>query len=274
MVGKMKKPNFKSILKKFTIIDILIILCIIGTVVFAFIQTGESGEKTEAVSFDSSTMNKFAEKYLSFYREGKIVKTHMGGYNSSSGEYQELYGTVIWVDDNSGYEVRVLIDVDGDSNHVPILATRYKDIKNSDIYIEHITLETTGENYKNVTEIKIKPQNIITINELTNKIGNNTNYTISTTIAIDEKDSITFQELSNELFLNTRKESVQSVFEGVYDQLSIVMAGSGELSIASEILGTINGKTGLITVRIYNSNPEEVKAMEEAFDVFNVQKIT
>lgn len=270
----MKKPNFKSILKRFTIIDILIILCIIGALVFAFIHTGGNEEKSESVSFDSSTLNKFAEKYLSFYQEGKVVKTHVGGYNASSGEYQELSGTVLWVDDKKGYDVKVLIDVDGDSSNKPILATLYKDITDADIYIEHITLETSGEKYKNVTEIEINPQNISTLNELATKMGNNTNYTISTTIAIDEKDSKTFQELSNELFLNGKKQSIRPVSESIYNQIALVMAGKNELSIASEILGTINGKTDMITIRLYNSSPEEIKSIEKAFDVVNVKKIS
>lgn len=270
----MKKPNFKNILKRFTIIDILIILVIIGAVVFAFMQTGEDEDKSESVSFDSSTLNKFAEKYLSFHQEGKVVKTQLGGFNASSGKYQELTGTVIWVDDNKGSNARVLIDIDGDSNSTPILATLYKDIQESDFYIEHITLETSGEKYKNVTEIEISPQNITTLSELTNNLGNNSNYTISTIIAIDAKDSKIFQQLSNELFLNTRKESVQPVSDNIYDQISLVMAGKKELDIASEILGTINGQTNSITIRISNSSSEEIKAIEESFDVVNVKKIS
>lgn len=270
----MKKPNFKSILKQLTIIDILIILFIIGAVVFAFMQTGEDEDKSESISFDSSTLNKFAEKYLSFYQEGKIVKTHLGGYNASSGKYQEISGTVIWVDDNKGNNVKVVIDVDGDSDSKPILATLYKDIQDADIYIEHITLETSGEKYKNVSEIEINPQNISTLDELSNKIGNNTNYTISTKIAIDEKNSKIFQELSNELFLNTRKASIRPVSDNIYDQISLIMAGKREIDIASEILGTINGQTNTITIRIYNSTDEEIKAIEESFDVINVKRIS
>ncbi|MBZ9570811.1 adhesin [Methanobrevibacter sp. TMH8] len=270
----MKKPNFKNILKRFTIIDILIIICIIGAVGFALMHTGGSDDKSESVSFDSSTLNKFAENYLNFYQEGNIVKTHLGGYNASTGKYQQLSGTVLWVDDNHGADVRVLIDTDGDSNSKPILATLYKDVQNSDIYIEHITLETNGEKYNNVTEIQISPQNITTLDELTNKIENNTNYTISTKIAIDEKDSKTFQELSNELFLNTRKTSIRPISENIYEQIYLIMAGKEEINIASNILGTINGQTDIITIRIYNSTPEEINAIKNAFDVINVKKIT
>ena len=270
----MKKPNFKDILKKFTIIDILIILAIVGAIAFAFIHTGNDDQQSESVSFDSTTLNKFAEKYLSFYKEGKIVKTHVSGYNSTTGESQDLSGTVLWVDDYKGSAVKVLIAVDGDSNNEPILAGLYKDVRNADIYIEHITLETSGEKYKNLTEIRVNPKNITTLDDLVKPIQDGTNYTISTTIAIDEKDSGTFQELSNVLFLNGRKESIRPLSESINNQISLITAGKNEIELATEILGTINGKTNLITIRIYDSTPEKIKAIEDAFDVINLRKIS
>ena len=270
----MKKPNFKDILKKFTIIDILIILAIIGAIAFAFIHTGNDEQQTESISFDSTTLNKLAEKYLSFYKEGRVVKTHVSGYNSTTGKHQELSGTVLWVDDYKGSNVKVLIAVDGDESSTPILAGLYKDVKNADIYIDHITLESSGEKYKALTEIRAHPKNITTLDELTKSIKNGTNYTISTTIAIDEKDSGTLQELSNSLFLNGRKESIRPSSENVNDQIALIMAGKNEIELATEILGTINGKSGLITIRIYDSTPEKIKAIENAFDVINVRKVT
>jgi len=270
----MKKPNLKSILKKITIIDALIIICIIGAVVFAFMYTGGSEDKSESFSFDSSSMNKFAEKYLSFYQDGKVIKTHVRGYNATTGEYQELYGTIIWVDDDYGANVQVLIDVDGDQNSKPILARLYKDQKPADIYIEHITIEISGEKYKNVTEIEVAPKNITTLTELTNAIGNETNYTITTKIAIDEKDSKTYQSLYNKMFLNGRKESVTSTAENIYDQVKLIMASPREINMASTIFGTINGETGLITIRIYNSTTEDIKTIENNFNVLNIRKVT
>ncbi|MEA4956835.1 hypothetical protein SDC9_07380 [bioreactor metagenome] len=270
----MKKPNMKNILKRITIIDVLIIICIIGAVIFAFMYTSGSEDKTESISFDSSSMNKFAEKYLSFYQDGEVVKTQVGGYNATTGKYQELSGTVVWVDDDYGANVQVLIDLDGDSSNKPILARLYKDEKPADIYIEHITLETNGEKYKNVTEIEANPKNITSLSDLTNQLGNNTNYTITTKIATDEKDSKTYQNLYNTMFLNGRKESVTSVSENIYDQIQIIMATPKEINIASAIFGTINGETGLITIRIYNSTPEDIKNVENNFDVLNIRKIT
>lgn len=270
----MKKLNLKNILKRFTVIDLIIIICVVVGIIFAFIHIGADDNSSESVSFDSSTLNKLNEKYLSFYQEGKIVKTQVGGYNASSGEYVEITGRVLWVDDYKGSNVKVLIDVDDDSSSEPIVASLYKDVKNADIYIEHITLETTGEKYENVTEIKINPQNINTLDEIANQIDNNTNYTISTKIAIDEKTSSDFMELSNTLFLNGRKESIKSVEDSIYNQIELVMAGKEELAIASNILGNINGKTSLITIRVYNSNPREIENITQTFNVISSKKIS
>lgn len=270
----MKKPNLKNVLKRFTIIDVLIIIVIIGTILFAIMYTGSDEEKSESVSFDSSTLNKLAEKYLSFYQDGKIVKTHFGGYNSTNGKYQELYGTIIWVDDNKGSNVEVLIDIDGDSDDKPILARLYKDGKDADLYIKHITLETDDNKYENLTEIKINPQNISTLDKLTNNIEDNINHTISGKISINIKDSKIYQQLTNELSLNGRKESIKPINENTYDQIVLIMANKSEMSIASEILGTINGETGIITIRIYNSNSENIQTIENSFDVINIRKVT
>jgi len=266
----MEKPNFKNILKRFTIIDILIILCVIGAVIFAFAHIGGSEDSNQSISFDSSTLNKLHEKYLSFYREGNIVNSHVGGYNSSSGEYEELYGVVKWVDiDAKGYP-QVLLDVDG----YDVLAALYKDNYNPDIYIEYITLETDGSVYKNLTEVQISPMSISNLDEINNKMHNQTNYTVDTNIAIETKDSQVFQELANELYSNGKKRSVRTFNENVQNQISLIMASNNELNIASKILGSINGRTDIITIRVYNSTPEDIANIENSFDVLNVWKIT
>jgi len=265
----MMKPNLKGILKRFTWVDLIIILCVVGAVVFAFTHIGGNEDKTQSFSFDSSTMNKFTEKYLSFYREGKIIKTHIGGYNSSSGEYQELYGTIQWVDDYRGANVKVLVDIDGQL----VLAGLYKDVENADICIEHITLETDGEKYNNVTEIKIKPLNIQNLNDITKNIANETNYTIHTTVAIDLKDSQILQSVANALQFNGKRESIK-LSENIPNQLMIIMAQKDELNVASEILGTINGQTDVITIRIYNSTETDIQTIKNSYDVISIRKVT
>ena len=266
----MKKIKLKEILKRFTWVDVIIILCVVGAIVFAFTQIGGNEEKTQAISFDSSTMNKFSEKYLSFYREGKLVKSHVGGYNSSSGEYQELYGRIVWVDDLKGSNVKVLIDVDGQL----VLAGLYKDVENADIYIEYITLETDGEKYNNVVEIQIKPENITNLNDITKNIPKETNYTIYTTIATDIKNSQILQNLANVLQLNGNRESIKPVSGSIPDQITINWAQKKELDLASEVLGTINGQTGIITIRIYDTVESDIQAIKNSYDVINIRQVT
>ncbi|MDR0900608.1 MAG: adhesin [Methanobrevibacter sp.] len=265
----MKKPDLKKLLKRFTIIDIIIIIAIVAAVAFAFIHIGADENKGESVSYDTSTVNKLPEKYLSFYREGKIVETTVGGYNSSSGKYQELHGRVKWVDDYRGTDVKILIDIGGKD----ILAGLYKDVKNADIYIEKITLETTGQKYENLVEIQIKPITISQLSEINNKIPQNLNYSIDTTIAIDKKDSQIYQKLNNELYLNGKKVSIRQPTQDNEDNLLLKSTGPVEIAIASEILGIINGETDLITIRLYGASSEDISELKNIFDVINVRKI-
>ncbi len=265
----MKKPTLKSILKKFTIIDIIIILCVIGAVAFAFIHIGADENTNESISFDSSTLSKLPEKYLSFYREGYVVKSHLGGYNSTSGKYEELYGTVLWIDSDNGGNTKVLLDIEGKK----VLTGLYKDNLDLDLYLEHITLETDGSKYPNVKEIQISPTTISTLSDLTNKLPKGLNYEITTKIAIEEKDSQTYQQISNQLYSNGKRESVRSVNDNIKDQILLVMAQKDQLNNVSEILGSLNGQSDVITIRIYNGNENDINSIKQSFNVTNVREI-
>ena len=63
---------------KLTIIDILIIICIVCAVGFAVFHMTADSDSGSAVSFDSSTINKLPENYLNFYKDGymKYCKTN------------------------------------------------------------------------------------------------------------------------------------------------------------------------------------------------------
>ena len=90
----MKKPGF---LNKITIIDILIIICIIGAVGFAIYHiTDDDSTKASATSFDYSTNPKMLETYLDYYKEGKIVTSEIVGTDAKSGEKIELNRRVLW----------------------------------------------------------------------------------------------------------------------------------------------------------------------------------
>ena len=135
---------------KLTIIDILIIICIICAVGFAVYHMTSDGDEESAVNFDSSTTSKLTENYLNLYKEGYVIKSQVIGTNASSGEKVSINGTVLWVGDEKGSKVKVLIENNGEKYLVGL----YKDIPEADIYFDQISLETTGEKYKNIKESK------------------------------------------------------------------------------------------------------------------------
>jgi len=262
------KKGPKKILGRLTIVDILIILCVVGAVVFAFIHINSDNDNVQSISFDSSTTNKLAEKYLSFYRDGQIVKSHVAGYNASSGQYQEIYGEVVWVDDSISTNLKVLLNVDG----TLVLTGLYKDIKNADIYLEQITLETDGSKYKNVTDITIYPMEISKLSDIYKNIPNDTNYTIETVIGTNTLDGSLVQNIYNQLLEKTKRQSI--FISGNKDKIELNMATKEDLLIENEILGSFKGQSDFIIIRIYNSTPKDIEAIKSKYHIKNIEYVT
>lgn len=260
------KPNF---LNKITIIDILIIVCIIGAISFAIVHITTNDDGSSSTSFDSSTTNKLVEKYLNYYSEGFIITSKVVGTNASSGEKVTFNGTVKWVDEDSGANVKVLIENNGEK----VLAGLYKDVPNADIYIDKITLETNGEKYQNLKEITISSDNISTLNDLVSGIPNGTYYELSTKIAIDSHQSQSYQELANELYKDKRI-SIKVAEVNPQDIINIVRATHNEINTGNNILGTINGQTDTITIRIYNCTDNQLQTIEHNYNVTNIENFT
>ena len=105
----MKKPKF---LNKLTIIDILIIICIIGAVGFAiFHMVDDDSSTASATSFDLSTKNKILENYLDLYQNGNKVKSTVVGTSSDTGEKVELSGNVLWLDFTKILQMQTFISI-------------------------------------------------------------------------------------------------------------------------------------------------------------------
>ena len=259
----------KGILSKLTIIDYIIIIAVICAIAFAFIHiTTDDSNDTKTSSYDSSTMNKIGENYLNLYMEGNIVETTVSGYNASTGKPVELHGNITWLDDNRGSNVKVLIN----SNGKEYLAGLYKDIPNADIYIDTISLESNGNKFNNLTEVTISPENITSLNDLISGIGNNTKYEISTSVSMDEGSTIDYQSITNSLY--TQDKRIISISEsntGLYNQLSITRATSEEINLANGILGNFDGATNQITIRIYNCTNQDIKTIENNYNVTNIK---
>lgn len=260
------KPNF---LNKITLIDILIIICIVGAIGFAIVHISTNDDGSSSTSFDSSTTNKLVEKYLNYYSEGSIITSKVVGTNASSGEKVTFNGTVKWADDDSGANVKVLIENNGEK----VLAGLYKDVPNADIYIDKITLETNGTKYQNLKEITINSENISTLNDLISGIPNGTEYEISTKIAIDSNPSQTYQKLANELYKDKRI-SIKVSTANPQDIINIVRANPKEINTGNNILGTINGQTDTITLRIYNCTDNQLQTIKNNYNVTNVENVT
>lgn len=258
----------KRILNKLTIVDYIIIIAVICAIVFAFIHiTTDDSDDVKTSSYDSSTMNKIVENYLKLYMEGNIVETTVSGYNASTGESVELHGNITWIDDDKGSNVKVLIN----SNGKEYLAGLYKDIPNADIYIDTISLESDGNKFNNLTEVTINSENITSLSDLISGIDNNTDYEITTTVSVDELSTIDYQDLSNNLYSHDKRISLKGSNTGLYNQLIITRATSEEINLADNILGNFDGKTSPITIRIYDCSEQDLKTIENNYNVTNIK---
>ena len=255
--------------KKFTIVDYVIIILVICAIAYAFIHISSKDEGVnEKTSYDSSTLNKIAEKYLAYYRQGYIINTTIHGYNSTDGKEVTLSGNVKWLDDDKGSNVKALVD----SNGKDYIVGLYNQVPNADIYINSMTLEINGDKYSNLTEIKVNSKNITSINDLVSGISNDTDYEITTTISLDSLESNKAQEIINTLFQNDERISFKGSNSGLTDQIYIVRATSDEITQINDIMGNFNGITNEITIRIYNCSDNDINNIKNNYDVTNIQK--
>ena len=240
----MKKPNF---LNKLTIIDLLIIVCVIAAAGFAIYHMADDGSSSaSATSFDYSTNPKILETYMNYYKNGNEVTSTIVGTDASTGEKLELSGNVLWLGESEKDKINVLIDNDGKQ----LLAGFYQDVPNADIFIDSMSLETNGDTYDNIKDISVAPKEINNLNELISEIPNGAQCEISTTIAIDSLDIVKYQKLLNALYKN--KKPCIVLRNDQTNVLEINRANKTDLEIASKILGDFNGQTGQIQIRTYN----------------------
>lgn len=239
----MKKAGF---LNKVTIIDILIIICVIGAIGFAlYHMADDDSSNAQATSFDYSTNAKILESYLNLYKNGNKVTATVVGTEPDTNEKVKIDGDVLWLGESEKDKINVLIDSGGEKT----LAGFYKEVPNADIFIDQISLETKGDRY-NFTDSIIAPKEIKSLNELTSEIPDGAEYEISTTLAIDNLDSVKYQELANALYKN--KKPCIVLKDGQSNVLEINRASEEDIELASDVLGKLNGETSQIHIRTYN----------------------
>ena len=238
----------------------------ICAIAFAFIHiTTDDSSDLKKTAFDESTVNKIPDTYLKYYKDGFIVNATVEGFNSTNGNRTTLNGTVIWEDDNGGNGVKLLID----SNNQTYLVGLYRTVPNADIYIDHISLQSNGEKYKNLCEIKVKPVEINSLKDLTSKLPDDAKYEISTEIGVNSLNAKDSQKLANQLLSNGKRESIRAVHAD--NNLLIKKATKENLNDANSILGNINGATEDITIRIYDCQDSQIKEISKNFNVTNIR---
>ena len=254
-------------MKKFTVIDYLIILLVICAIAFAFIHiTSDDSSKITKTAFDASTINKIPITYSDYYKDGYIVKTTVDGYNSSTGEEVTINGTVKWVDEDNGKNVKVLVDAD----NATYLAGLYKDVPNADIYINTISLESDSSKYENLVEFTIKPKKITSLSDLCNNLTD-CDCEISTAISLDSLDATKLQEISNKLNSQDKRVSIKTMESSPNNQIELEKATMDNIHDASPILGNINGITDQITIRVYNCSDSQMEQIKNNYDVVNIR---
>lgn len=250
---------------KFTLVDYIIIILVICAVAFAFIHiTSDDSSSIQKTAFDASTISKLPETYLNYYKDGKIVKATVTGSNSTDGEKTTLNGTVKWVDEGSA--VKVLIESDNGT----YLAGLYKNVKNADIYIDTMSIETDGSTYDNLKEFTVKPMNITSLADLNRNLSG-CDFEISTSITADSIDQIRMQELENKIDAGNRRFSVKTPNTELIKQMVISKADNQTLKDANSILGNINGLTDDITIRVYNCSDSDANNIKNSYELVNIR---
>lgn len=250
---------------KFTIVDYIIIILVICAIAFAFIHiTSDDSSNIQKTAFDASTINKLPETYLNYYKDGYIVKATVNGFNSTNGEEVSLNGTVKWVDE--GPSSKVLIE----SNNKTYITGLYKNVRNADIYINTISIETNGSTYKNLKEFTIKPQNITSLSDLTKNLKN-CNYEISTSISVDSIDSIKIRELENEINSHNKRLAIKTSNSELINEILLSKANAQNIEDGTNVLGNINGVTEYITLRVYDCNDTTLKNIKDNYEVTNIR---
>ena len=260
--------NRNNMKLKFTLIDYIIIILVICAVIFAFIHiTTDDSSDLQKTAFDESTVNKISDTYLKYYKDGFITKATVEGFNSTNGERVTLNGTVVWMDDNGGSDVKLLIN----SNNQNYLVGLYKNVPNADIYIDHISLESNGEKYKNLCEIKVNPEDINSLNDLTSKLPDDGNYELTTVVSLDSIDGKDIQKVTNKLNKDKRASVKTATSDNDY-QLIINKATKENLKDADSVLGNIDALTDDITIRVYDCDDSQINEIAKNFDVINIRK--
>lgn len=251
---------------KFTLVDYIIIILVVCAIAFAFIHiTTDDSSEIQKTAFDASTINKIPDTYSNYYKDGYIVKASVEGFNATTGNETSLNGTVKWIGNDGGTDVKIMIE----SNNTNYLVGLYKSIPEADVYIDKISLETNGSKYPNLVEIKVNPENISSINDLNKNLSGD--FEISTTISLDSFDLMKIQEITNKINSHDKRVAIKTPTTGLGNSLILEYANQQSLDDANSVLGNINGITDEITIRIYNCSESQLDQIKNNYNVTNIR---
>lgn len=195
------------------------------------------------------------------------MKVSVNGINASDGKEVNLNGTLKWLDDNGGTNVKMLID----SNNQTYLVGLYKSVPEADIYIKTLSIETDGSKYDNLVEFKVKPANITSLDALVSKIPANADYELSTEISTDPIETAKLQEISNIINGKDKRVSIKTSDLGENTQIKLTKANGENIHDANSVLGSINGISDEITIRVYNCSDSQLNAIKNNYEVVNIR---
>ncbi|MBS4022240.1 MAG: hypothetical protein KGZ79_07430 [Dethiobacter sp.] len=219
---------------KLNIIDAAIVILIILAAVFAFTRTGPS---VQSFTFDGTDISRAVRKYLELDQQGYVLNGKISGTNLD-GKSVNVEGVVKWA---SGGQL--ILEAGGETVSVGGPAGRYEDV-----FARSIILEVSHR--IRVENIILEPKKITTLLDLIPEGKLDKTFRIYTQIAlVDASDMVKFQGVVNGLRAEKKYVSVYPL--ALRNNLSIDGASLEDLKTASRILGSIEGLSDSIIMRVY-----------------------
>jgi len=259
----------KKILEKFTLVDYVVVILVISVLIFGVMHemTFNPSNIQETV-FDKHTFDEISDIYFPYYEEGYIVNVGVTGINASNGDEVNIDGTLVWMEDNGGTNVKLLVESGGQR----YLMGLYKNVPKADVYINTISLEVAGT-YDNLVEFTLKPENISSMDDLVSKIPKSTNYEISTDVM--SSNMLHPNKIQNLTYLlehaDDKRPSIKISYPGGNYKLQLLKSTPENINDANSILGQFTGYTDTIVLRVYNCTDYQFDAIKNNYNVENIR---
>lgn len=224
--------------KRFNIIDVGIIVFILLVGILAFTRTST---EVQSFTFDAQDFGRIVRKYSELDQDGFVVNARVIGFDARTGEDITVDGMVTW-----SSSAMLVIQSEGRNISVGGPAARLEDVNATIVILEAVN-ETAVKN------ITLAPMRISSLEQLIPQEAGN-NFKLHTQISVAETEPLKLQEVINALRSKLRYVSVYPL--SVKNTINIEGAGREDLQIAADILGEIDGLSGIVTVRVYNNGEQ------------------